>query len=274
MGDLIKMGAVLYDPRVSVIWEIIRDFFDANNCPIDVNFYKNYAIQVDDLLNGKIDIAWNSPLAWLDAQRKSGENCRAIAMRDTDRDRVSYIVVRKNGCIKNLTDLKNEKLAFGAKDSPQATLIPIGFLHQNGLRPNQDYELVQCDVLLGKHGDHIGGELEGFRCLQNEKVVATAMLDLNWESWIRDGTLDPSQYSILATTSKFDHCVFSVSKDFSEDREQHWLSILFSMSYANQNHREMMDLEGLKEWLPGRTTGFQPLRKAIKIQKFFKETNK
>ena len=46
------------------------------------------------------------------------------------------------------------------------------------------------------------------------------------------------------------------------------------MSYANQDHREMMDLEGLKEWLPGRTTGFQPLRKAIKIQKFFKETNK
>ena len=77
----------MYDPKVSVIWEIIRDFFESQGCPIDVAFYSTYELQVTALLDGSIDIAWNSPLAWLDAQRRTGGACRAIAMRDTDRDR-------------------------------------------------------------------------------------------------------------------------------------------------------------------------------------------
>jgi hypothetical protein len=31
----------------------------------------------------------------------------------------------------------------------------------------------------------------------------------------------------------------------------------------------MMDLEGLKQWLPGRTTGFGPLTEAVEKQGFF-----
>jgi len=35
------------------------------------------------------------------------------------------------------------------------------------------------------------------------------------------------------------------------------------MSYDNPSHKEMMDLEGLKAWMPGRTTGFGPLSRAV-----------
>ena len=34
MAKAIIVGAVLYDPKVSVIWDIIRDFFEQNGCPI------------------------------------------------------------------------------------------------------------------------------------------------------------------------------------------------------------------------------------------------
>ena len=36
MSRALKVGAVLYDPKVSVIWEIIRDFFDAQRAPIEM----------------------------------------------------------------------------------------------------------------------------------------------------------------------------------------------------------------------------------------------
>ena len=36
------MGAVLYDPKVSIIWEIIRDFFEANGMAMDVVYFTNY----------------------------------------------------------------------------------------------------------------------------------------------------------------------------------------------------------------------------------------
>jgi hypothetical protein len=41
------------------------------------------------------------------------------------------------------------------------------------------------------------------------------------------------------------------------------------MRYDNPEHREMMDMEGLKEWLPERTTGYAALAEAVEQQKFF-----
>jgi len=34
-------------------------------------------------------------------------------------------------------------------------------------------------------------------------------------------------------------------------------------------HREMMDLEGLKAWLPGRTTGFGALSAEVEAERYF-----
>lgn len=269
MGRPLKVGAVMYDPKVSVIWEIIRDFFDAQGAPIDVAFYATYEDQNQGLLSGTIDIAWNSPLAWVDAQRRSGSRCRAIAMRDTDRDRSSYFVARLRGPVKTLADLKGRTIATGAIDSPQATLIPLGRLRREGLQPGLDVTVRRFDVLVGKHGDHVGGERDALTCLTTGDAAACAMLDLNWEGWVRDGTIDPTELSIIGKTDRFDHCVFTVRQDLDRAAEKTWREALFAMRYENAAHREMMDLEGLKAWLPGRTTGFGPLTAAVETEHFF-----
>jgi ABC-type phosphate/phosphonate transport system substrate-binding protein len=269
MDRPVRVGAVLYDPKVSVIWEIIRDFFEANGCPIDVSFYSTYELQVDALVSGAIDVAWNSPLAWVDTVRRTGGGCRAIAMRDTDRDRVTYLVTRRRGPVRSAADLRGRTVAVGASDSPQATLIPLAALAREGLEPYRDVQVRRFDVLVGKHGDHVGGELDAFRCLQRGEADACAMLDLNWDAWTRDGTIDPAEFAVLQPTERFDHCVFTVRDDFDAATEQRWLDALFSMSYDNPAHREMMDLEGLKAWMPGRTSGFAPLSNAVERLRFF-----
>ena len=53
--------------------------------------------------------------------------------------------------------------------------------------------------------------------------------------------------------------------DISSVRE--WLGDLRSSA----EHREMMDLEGLQEWLPGRTSGYAALTEAARQQNFFVE---
>jgi ABC-type phosphate/phosphonate transport system substrate-binding protein len=269
MARPLKVGAVMYDPKVSVIWEIIRDFFDAQGAPIDPVFYADYDAQVDALLHRGIDIAWNSPLAWVDAQRRTRGGCRAIAMRDTDRDRVSYIAARRDGPVRSLADLAGKVLASGAHDSPQATLIPLGRLRREGLAPGGNVTIRRFDVGVGLHGDHVGGERDALECVKAGAADACAMLDLNWDAWTADGTIDPNAFAVVGETDRFDHCVFTVRDDFDRALEQPWLDALFAMRYDNPAHREMMDLEGLKAWLPGRTTGFGPLTAAVESERFF-----
>ena len=262
-----RMGAVIYDPKVTVIWEIIRTFFEQQGAPLAMSFYADYALQVDALVSDRIDIAWNSPLAWLDALRRTEGRCRAIAMRDTDRDRVSHFVMRAPAPVR--TSLRGRTLATGARDSPQATLIPLQWLREHGLEGGIDLEVRHFDIGVGLHGDHVGGEREAFEALRRGEVDGSVMLDLNHDAWAKDGTLDPSQFVTVATTGRFDHCNFTVREHFAPDREAAFLAALFAMRYDDPKHREMMDLEGLKQWLPGRTTGYTALERAVDAGGFF-----
>jgi len=100
------------------------------------------------------------------------------------------------------------------------------------------------------------------------------VLDLNWERWKADGTAETQRLAVLASTSRFDHCNFTCLASFPQEEEQRWKEVLFQMVYENPAHREMMDLEGLNAWLPGRTTGYQDLSEAVSEQHFFEEEHR
>lgn len=261
-NDKIKVGAVIYDPRVTVIWGIIADFFREEGLEIDCVFYRDYEGQVDGLMNREIDIAWNSPLAWLDTYIRTDGRCQMGAMRDTDRDRKTLFIVRRDSGITDLAGLKGKTIGFGAIDSPQARLIPINHLRQNGLAYGADYVERRFDIGVGLHGDHVGGELDALKALMAGTVDASVTLDLNWEAWKKDGTVDENQLACIDTTALFDHCVFTAHPDFQAERFAEWHKVLHRMDYTNEAHRKMMDMEGLKEWVEGRITGFRQLREA------------
>lgn len=258
----LKVGAVVYAPRVTVIWGIIVDFFKEEGFEIEPIYYKDYRSQVDGLMKGEIDVAWNSPLAWLDANLRTNGKALNGSMRDTDNDRSTYLVVKKSSNIKSIEDLKGKMIGFGAIDSPQARLIPIYNLYQHGLEFNKDYVEKRFDIGIGLHGDHVGGELDSAKAMLNGEVDATWMLDLNYDAWIQDGTIDKNQVDIIYKTPFFDHCIFSGRPDLKVEKFEMFAKILHKMDYNNPEHKEMMDMEGLKKWVIGRTTGFEQIKNA------------
>ena len=269
MKSKIMLGAVIYDSQKAKVWKIIKDFFTECGCPIGSVFYNTYELMVDALLAGDIHVAWNDSLAWVDTFRRTSGRCRPIAMRDTDRDRRTHIIVRRKDGPQRLADLRGKIFASGSKDSPQACLLPLHYLQKNGLIAGKDFTLKRFDVMLGKHGDHVGGELEALRSVQRRESDACSVIDTNWDRWQLDGTADPTVFFTLATTNPFDNCNFTVLDDFASEEEKIWTSVLFPMSYDNPEHREMMEIEGLRRWVPGRTTGYAALSEAVKQQKFF-----
>jgi ABC-type phosphate/phosphonate transport system substrate-binding protein len=184
-------------------------------------------------------------------------------MRDTDRDLTSVIVVSSGSAIRELPDLRDGTVAVGASDSPQATLIPLMLLVDSGLKPGVDCRLLRHDLLVGKHGDHIGGEREAARALVAGRADAACMIDGNHLAFSRDGTLPPGSTRVLAQTPPYDHCNFTVLDDAPEAQIRRFTELLLRMSYDDPSVRTLLDLEGLKQWLPGRLEGYGQLQRAV-----------
>jgi len=260
------MGAVAYDPKVVVIWDGFQKYFGARDLDFDYVLFSNYEKQVEAHFRGLIHVAWNSPLAWLESERVAkavGRRAEAIVMRDTDMDLTSIILVRADSGIRELADLKGKKVAVGASDSPQAKLIPLGFLSEKGVRPDTDFTVIVFDKLAGKHGDHIGGERDAARALMNGDADAACILDGNRLGFTREGTISSSATRILAQTPPFDHCNLTVLDRAPSSLINRFRDLLLEMSYASDEVRPLFDLEGLKRWLPGRTQGYAQLAAAV-----------
>jgi phosphonate transport system substrate-binding protein len=263
--DTIVLGAVAYDAKVVPIWEGFKAWFAERDLSFDYVLYSNYESQVEAHLAGHCDVAWNSPLAWIEvdrAARARGRRASAIAMRDTDRDLTSVIAVREGG-IRSVGDLRGKVVAVGAGDSPQATLIPLLHLAEAGLEPGRDFEVKRFDVLLGKHGDHIGGERDAARALVAGEADAACVIDGNHLLFAREGVLPAGSTHLLAQTAPYDHCNFTVLDDAPAALVKRFTELLLGMSYEDARVRPLMDMEGLKAWLPGRVEGYAQLERAV-----------
>jgi phosphonate transport system substrate-binding protein len=266
MTTPLVLGAVAYDPKVVTIWDGFARYFATRGLPFDYVLFTSYERQVESHLAGHVHVAWNSPLAWIETERAAkrlGRSARATVMRDTDQNLVSAVLVREQGGPAAPEGLRGKRVGVGAADSPQATLIPLAHLSSLGLEPARDFEVVRHDVLLGKHGDHIGGERDAVRALVEGKVDAACVLDANLVGFAKDGTLKPGVTRVLTKTRAFDHCCFTALDTAPADLTARFEELLLGMKYDDPEVRPLMDLEGLKVWKPGRTSGFAALADAV-----------
>jgi phosphonate transport system substrate-binding protein len=269
----VLLGAVAYDPKVVTIWNGFRAWLEGHGLPFDVVLYSNYERQVEDLVAGRVDAAWNSPLAWIRTERLArarGTAAVPLVMRDTDRDLTSLIVVRAGSEYEKVADLSGRTIGVGAIDSPQATLIPVSFLRAMGLVPGESVSVRRFDVGVGLHGDHIGGERDAVRALLAGEVDAAAIIDTNHLLFGREGTIPAGSTNVLAQTPQFDHCNLTIVGE--PDKSLTGLrDLLLSMSYTDPTVRPLFDLEGLTMWQEGRTTGYGLLTTAVDEQGFYDE---
>jgi len=275
----VLLGAVAYDPKVVTIWDgfraWLREYLD-----FDYVLYSNYERQVTDLVEGRIDVAWNSPLAWVRARRLAaarGAALTPVTMRDTDCDLRSVIVVRADSPVTSVGDLAGRVVATGAVDSPQATLLPLSLLRSAGLVPGADLAVRRFDIGVGLHGDHVGGERDAARALfaadPADRVDAACMIDSNLLLFGREGILPAGSVRVLAQTPAYDHCTMTAGPSVAGAGDDSDISrfgaLLRGMDYADASLRPLLDLEGLKEWRPPRLSGYEQLERAVDEAGFY-----
>lgn len=277
----ILLGAVAYDPKVVGIWDIIRDYSNEYGCKLDYVLFSNYERQVDSLLKGHIDIAWNTNVAWIRTLYATDNKAKAIAMRDTDLHWSTKFVVKKDSKIKNIEDLKGKKLGVGSADSSQANIMAIYYLNKNGLKikesdinnseiDNESVNIIRYNSDLGKHGDTGRSEWDVLEGLKNGSLDAGTIGSNTWIRILEEGLYPDGELISFYTSPDFCHCNFTVMPNIDSKISDNFVKMLMSQKKENPVIKKMMAMEGLNEWIitgEKELKGYDTLYEAMREQK-------
>ncbi len=163
---------------------------------------------------------------------KTDGACRALASRDTDLVFQTVFVARSGAGSTSLESLRGRRLVLGSRDSAQAAILPVHFLHEAGLS-EADVNLTRIDSDVGKHGDTGRSELGALRAVLDDRADAAA-IGINTRQAIGRG--DP------------------------------WVANLLGMDWENPQHRPILEMEGLRAWVPPKLEGYASLVAAVSEQ--------
>jgi ABC-type phosphate/phosphonate transport system substrate-binding protein len=275
MSRTIWVGAVAYDPKVVGIWEGMRRYFhEEARLPVEVVLFQSYEMQVAALLASpdaalpRIDIAWNTNLAYVQAEAWSEKPCRPIAMRDTDVGWMTKIVAVSGGPVTSVADLKDRTLALGSRDSGHAAILPVYFLQREGLAEGKDYQALRFNTDLGKHGDTGTSESEVVRAVLDGRADAGAIGSPFWNAVRTERLVPEGALTEIWSSRPYNHCMFTARSDLEPALEQQFAKALFGMSYENPMHRPILEAEGLRQWIAPQLEAYAELRDASAQQGF------
>jgi ABC-type phosphate/phosphonate transport system substrate-binding protein len=277
MSRTIWVGAVAYDPQVVSIWEGMRRYFhEEAHLDVEVVLFQSYEAQVSALLAEpgeklpRIDIGWNTNLAYIQADTWSEHHCRPIAMRDSDLGWMTKIVAVTGGSVTKLADLKGRTLALGSRDSGHAAIMPVYFLERDGLVEGQDYKTLRFNTDLGKHGDTGTSESDVVRAVLDGRADAGAIGSPFWNAVRTERLVPEGALTEIWTSPPFNHCMFTARSDLDPGLEQQFAKALFAMSFDNPIHRPVLEAEGLRQWIAPQLEAYASLRDASSQQGFLK----
>lgn len=262
-GDLI-VGAVAYTANVVPIWEGMRDHFRDSSTPIDFVLYSNYERQVDGLLAGHIDIAWNTNVAWIRTLRRTNGRARALAMRDTDLTFTTLMIARAGSGLSGLESMKGRRVALGSRDSGQARILPLHYLAQAGV--DHDVDLVLFDSDVGKHGDTGRSDLDALRAVIDDRADVAAVGVNTWSALTAAADATVAALEVVWESETYNHCNFTALPTLDDGRADAWVEHLLAMDWDDPDHRRILELEGLKEWKRPELEGYETLLAAMTAQ--------
>ncbi len=290
----ILLGAVAYDAKVVPIWDIIRDYSNAKGCKLDYVLFSNYERQVDALLKGHIDIAWNTNVAWIRTLYATNNQAKALVMRDTDIDFTTKFVTKKGSGIKTLSDLRAKRFGLGSMDSAQAAIMGLYYLQHESLdvqlqefnSPDEcgrgrsdenrtNLALIRHNSDVGKHGDTGRSEFDILDSIKRGVLDAGSIGSSTWIRILQEGSY-PDIESFW-TSPGYCHCNFSVMPDFDTKLAESFTQMLLSQNTQKDNPiiAKMMQMEGLNQWVvvgEKELRGYDVLYQAMREQNLLDNT--
>lgn len=165
----------LHNPvRLFEIYGPVIDYLNRNipDATFRLEASRNYEEFDRKLYARELDFALPNPYQTLNSLR---HGYRVIAKMGDDYKFTGIILVRRDGGIRKVTDLKGKKVSYPARTALAATMMPQYYLHTHGLDVNRDIENL-----------YVGSQESSIMNVYLGNVAAAATWPLPWEAFQKE----------------------------------------------------------------------------------------
>ncbi len=227
-GGALLMGVIPLDSPAEMFRRFtpLADFLGRTiGRRVELSTAVDFARTVGDLAEGHTDLAFLTPTTYIEARRQCGAELLAKALRRGVPAMHAAIVVRTDGGIKRIEDLKGKRFAFGDKMSTTSYLIPRSMLTEAGLGLDD----LKGHAFLGHHDD-----------------VAKAVLAGEYDAGGLRETIgrafEGRGLSVLKTSAEIPEFNICASKDLDRTVAEELKKALLSLDANNREHARMLGL--------------------------------
>jgi phosphate/phosphite/phosphonate ABC transporter binding protein len=258
----LRLGAVCSSPKTVTVFTELRYYLGKHGLPVEYTLYSNYDALGKALVEGQVDIAWNSPLAHGKFTQRAGGS-QALVMRDVDVDYQVQLIVRKDAGMAGIKDLAGKTMILGSCDSADATVLPVWFLRKEGV-PFDDVKVLSLHDEVDARGCPCHSQEHVLKALLAGRGQAGILARDRWQRLQKNQPEVAAKFQAIWTSPPFGHCVWTARKDFDRDAGARFKQLLCAMDGKDEATREVLELEHCKKWVPGSQDGYAVLLDALR----------
>ena len=151
---------------------------------------------------------------------------RVFGKMADDEDFRGIILVRRDGGIRQISDLKGRAVAYPAPTALAATMMPQYYLHTHGLDVNHDIE-----------NRYVGSQESAILNVLRGHVAAGATWPVPWKTFLAEHPQEASQLEVKWQTDHLQNNGWVVRKDVPPAIAEKFKNLLFGMNDSEQGRR-------------------------------------
>lgn len=238
----------LHNPqRLLEIYGAIIDHLNASMPEVEIRIEasRNYEEFEKKLYAGHFSFAMPNPYQTVRALR---HGYRVFGKMDDDADFRGLILVRKDGPVQTLADLKGRSVAYPAASALAATMLPQHWLQSQGIRVMEDLD-----------NRYVGSQESAIVALLRGHVAAAATWPVPWNIFREQHPDEAAQLQVMWQTGTLPNNAWVVREDIPPSDVRRFADLLFGLADSAAG-RTMLQRVPVSRFVPAANDTYRPVR--------------
>ena len=219
----------------------------------------DYGAAVSAFRTGDLDMVWFGGLSGVQARLQT-PGSRLIAQRDIDASFQSVFIANADTnlapveTIEGLAQLKGKRMSFGSENSTSGTLMPLYFLSQAGVNP---------DDFSGGRPGYSGSHDTTIALVESGAYEAGALNAQVWTSSLKEGKTNPNKVREIWRTPGYHdyHWIAQAELDdrFGEGFTDKLQRTVLDWSQDDPAQRRILELFGAERFIPAKARNYDQI---------------